>query len=118
MKIGPLSTSSTILLLLPTLPCYPGVCSQQIVQMQDRINAVLDSAAEAGPAADETLAATLHRQPTPKSIAAAEAKIGDLSPETVRTLGEAMARARQADISGDNAVCEQALGDAQRAIGN
>jgi len=85
---------------------------------EDRINAVLDSAAEAGPAADETLAATRHHQPTPKSIAAAEAKIGDLSPETVQTLGEAMARARQADISGDKTVCEQALGDAQRAIGN
>jgi hypothetical protein len=85
--------------------------------MQARFDAKLESAAKKGPTGRETNAATDHRQPTPDSIAAAEAKLGDLSPRTVEVIEGGMARARKADLAGDKGACEQALAEVQRAIG-
>jgi hypothetical protein len=56
-------------------------------------------------------------QPTPRSIAAAEEKLGEVSQLTVAALGQGMARARAADTVGDANACEKALADVQRAIG-
>jgi hypothetical protein len=106
----------TATLLLTDQPCYSGPCSLQIAQMRAEIDARLDGAAQIGPTAAESSAATLHRQPTPKSIAAVEAEIGDLSPYAVQIVGEDMARAHAADVSGDKSLCDQALGDARSAI--
>src|SRR5215470_6200124 len=61
-------------LALSTLPGFAGPCSQAIDQMQAKINARLKATAGGGPAAPESSAATMHRQPTPGSIAAAEGK--------------------------------------------
>jgi hypothetical protein len=58
----------------------------------------------------------LHHQPTPGSIAAAEARLGDEAARSIETVKLAMARARAADGAGDKPACEQALADAQRAI--
>src|SRR5262249_22232877 len=96
---------------------YAGPCSQDIDHMQARVDARLDALAAAGPAARESTAATMHRQPTPGSIAAAESRLGDMSSSTAEVLKAAMARAREADGAGDKAACEQALSDVQRAIG-
>ncbi len=104
--------------LLPIPPCYAGPCSKQIDELQVQIDAKLNRAAAAGPTGNETTAAMEHRQPTPKSIAAAEVRLGDVSQKVVEVVAEAMARARNADIVGDTTACEQALADAQRAIGN
>ena len=109
-------TAATLILQAP--PSYAGPCSKQIDDIQIRIDAKLNSEAAAGPAADETTAATDHRQPTPKSIAAAEVKLGDVSQKKAQAVGEAMARARKADLAGDNTDCEQALAEAQRALGD
>ena len=49
--------------------------------------------------------------------AAAEAKLGDVSPQRVKAIKAAMARARKADIAGNQSACEKALADAQRALG-
>ena len=65
----------------------------------------------------ESTAATMHRQPTPGSIAAAESKLGDVSSQKVEAVEAAMARAREADHAGDQSGCEQALVDVQRALG-
>jgi hypothetical protein len=105
-------------LLLSMAQCYAGPCSKQIDEMQLRIDSKLNAAAAAGPTAAETSAALLHRQPTPKAIASAEEKLGDISPETVRIVAEAMTLARQADAAGDKTACELALDDARRGIGN
>jgi hypothetical protein len=105
-------------LLLAVAQCYAGPCSKQIEETQVQIDSRLNAAAAAGPAAAETSAAMMHRQPTPKSIAGAEEKLGDISPETVRLVAEAMTRARQADAADDRAGCERALDDARRAIAN
>ncbi len=75
------------------------------------------AAARNGPTARETNAATDHRQPTPDSIAAAESRIGDISPGVVTVIETGMARAREADAANDRAVCERALAEVERAIG-
>jgi hypothetical protein len=94
-----------------------GPCAAQIDQMQARFDAKLAAAARSGPTARESVAATDHRQPTPDSIAAAEAKLGDISPRTVEEIESGMARARRADAEGNRAACESALAEVQRAIG-
>jgi len=117
MKIGPLCALGVASLILSTLPSYSGPCSQQIEQTQVRIDAKLDSIARAGATAKQSVAAMLSHQPTPRSIAKAEAAIGDLSPEAQQALAGAMDRAREADASGDRTACDRALDDARRTIG-
>jgi len=85
--------------------------------MQARIDARLEAKAAAGPTAKEGVPAGMSMQPTPRSIAAAEERLGDISPQTAEAAGQAMARARAADAAGDKSACEQALADAQRTIG-
>jgi hypothetical protein len=96
---------------------YAGPCSHEIDRVQAEIDAKLEARAAAGPTARESTAATLHRQPTPGSIAAAEARLGDVPPEKVGAVVAAMTRARDADRAGDQSACEQALADVQRALG-
>jgi hypothetical protein len=96
---------------------HAGPCTPQIALMQARFDARLQAAARKGPTARETNAATDHRQPTPESIAAAESRIGDISPGVVRVIETGMARAREADAADDRTVCEQALAEVQRALG-
>jgi hypothetical protein len=95
---------------------YAGPCSDEIDNMQTRIDAKVEAMAAAGPTARQGGAST-HVQPTPRSIAGAEAKLGEVSPQTVDAVRQAMLRARAADSAGDKNACEQALADAQRAFG-
>ena len=96
---------------------YAGPCSHDIDRVQVEVDAKLNATAAAGPAARESTAATMNRQPTPESIAAAEARLGEVSPQKIEAVGAAMARAREADRAGNQSACEQALADAQRALG-
>ena len=95
---------------------YAGPCTDDIDKMQARIDAKLQAKAAAGPTGRQVGAST-HVQPTPRSIAAAEEKLGEVSAETVVAVRQAMLRARAADSAGDKNACEQALADVQRAIG-
>ena len=104
-------------LLLSSMACHAGPCSSQIIAAQAQIDARLDSAAGAGRTGPESTAATAHHQPTPKSIAEAEVKLGDVSQAKVQKVGEAMARARKADLAGDKSGCEKALSEVRRVIG-
>src|SRR5271155_5277592 len=56
---------------------FAGPCTSEIALTQARFDAKLAAAARKGPTARESIAATDSRQPTPDSIAAAEAKLGD-----------------------------------------
>ncbi len=76
----------------------------------------LNARAKAGAPARESTAATMHRQPTPGSVAGAEVTLGDTSPEKVKAVGAAMAQARKADDADDRSACKRALADAQRAL--
>ena len=98
-------------------PSYAGPCSDEIGNMMARINAKLEAKAAAGPTAREGVGAGMSAQPTPRSMAAVEEKLGELSSETANAVRQAMSRARAADSAGDKKACEQALADAQRALG-
>ena len=104
-------------LAVSTSSSYAGPCTLEIDRMQVRIDAKLNAIAAAGPTARESTAATTDRQPTPGSIAAAEERLGELPPDTIAALAQAMTRARAADSASDKSACEQALADVQRALG-
>ena len=80
-----------------------------------RIDAAVEAKA-AGPMGKESVAAGMSVQPTPRSIMAAEEKLGDFSAQTVAAVGEGMARARAADAAGDASACEKALADVRSVI--
>jgi hypothetical protein len=96
---------------------HAGPRSHEIDRLRGEIDNKLGTLAAAGPAARESTAATMHRQPTPRSIGAAENGLGDVSAQKVEAVTAAMARARTADNAGDQRACEQALADAHRALG-
>jgi len=98
-------------------PVQAGPCGPQIDLMQARFDAKLAAAARNGPTARESVAATDHRQPTPDSIATAEASLGDLPARVVESAESGLARARKADLAGDKAACEEALAEVQRVLG-
>jgi hypothetical protein len=100
-----------------TVGCIAGPCTQDIVQMEIRIDARLNARAAAGPSGTESTAAMMHRQPTPQSIAEAERKLGDLSQQTIDAVRQSMASAKTADQAGDLAGCKRALAEVQKAIG-
>jgi hypothetical protein len=102
--------------VLTVSAAYGGPCADAIDAMQGRIDAALEAKAAAGPTGREGVPAGMSVQPTPRSIATAEEKLGDISPQTVAAVGEGMARARAADAAGDASACEKALAGVQRVI--
>ena len=108
---------STVTLIAWTSASYAGPCSKQIDRLQARIDARLEAQAAAGPSGHESTSARLSRQPTPASIARAEARLGEMSPQNFDAINQAMARARSADSAGDGGACKQALAEARRALG-
>jgi len=95
---------------------FASPCSQEIDRVQATIDAKLEAQAAAGRSARESTAATLHRQPTPGSIAAAEVNLGDILPEKIQAVETLMTRARDADRAGDQSACEQVLAEVQRVF--
>ena len=85
--------------------------------MQAKIDAMLQAKAAAGPPATAEAMAGTSPQPTPRSIATVEERMGEISPQTVDAIRKAMARVRAADDVGDKAGCEQALADVRRTLG-
>jgi len=90
-----------------------GPFSLEIDRMQARVDSMI-AAAATGPSARQSTSATMHRQPTPGSIAAAEEGLGE-GARAQRALA-AIAQARAADGAGDNTACHHALEDVQKAI--
>src|SRR5215831_6207126 len=95
---------------------YAGPCSPEITRVRQVIDARIHAKAGAVDASEST-AAKMHRQPTPRSIGAAEVTGGQTSPEEYNAVEAAMARAVEADRAGNQSACEQALADAKRAVG-
>jgi len=96
---------------------HAGPCSDDIAAVRNQIDARLQAQAAAGPTARESVGATMRRQPTPESIAAAEQKLPELPADTVSTVRDGMARARAADAAGDKTACEEALASVRGALG-
>jgi hypothetical protein len=93
---------------------FAGPCTSEIDGMQVKVDARIEAVAKGGRFGKESVAAQLDRQPTPGSLAAAEAELGE--GKAMERAVEALARAREADRAGDKRACEQALADARRAI--
>jgi hypothetical protein len=107
---------SAVSVLAGTTAALAGPCTAAIERTQAEVDAMLAARAAAGPTARESTGAMLRHQPTPGSIAAAESKLGDISPQVVEAIEINMAQARRANDTGDAAACERALSEVRRAI--
>jgi hypothetical protein len=97
---------------------YAGPCLDEIGAMQAKIDAKLEAIAAAGPPATAgAMEGPNSPQPTPRSIAGVEERMGEIPPETVQAIERGMARPRAADTNGDKAACEQSLAEVQRTLG-
>jgi hypothetical protein len=98
-------------LFLSIGPAYAGSCTERIYQTDLDVAKLLNSVAAQGRPKTQSTFATMHRQPTPGSIASAEQQAGDLTSEEAQAITEDMDEARHADDEGDSAACEKALSD-------
>ncbi|NJL50456.1 MAG: hypothetical protein HC909_01805 [Blastochloris sp.] len=105
-----------VAILCSSTAAFAGPCTAAIDRTQAEVDVLLAARAASGPTATESARATMHRQPNPDSIAAAEAKLGDLSPETRDAIAVGLARAREADKVGNARACEEALDVVRHAI--
>jgi hypothetical protein len=105
-----------VALILGAAPAHAGPCTDRIYKTDVDLAKLLDSAAAQGRPAAESAFATMHRQPTPGSIASAEQQVGDLTSEQAQAITEAMDAARRADVAGDRAGCEKALSAVDRML--
>jgi hypothetical protein len=100
------------ILFAPT-SSYAGPCTPEISRIQVEIDKQIEITAEKGKTAKQTVGAQLGHQPTPQSIAEAEAALGEAAPQAALL---ALARARELDKRGDAKGCTLAAQEAQRAL--
>lgn len=101
-------------LVVVTTMAQAGPCSRAIDRMQAQIDARLEAIAASGKTAKQSLAADQSRQPTPESIAAAEATLGE-GKGAQAALAD-LARARKFDQAGSAARCKREVRRARRAL--
>jgi hypothetical protein len=85
---------------------HAGPCTADLNALQPQVDALVETTAGQGKFAVQSDAATQSRQPTPQSLANAEAKLGE--GQKAQAAVDAMAEARKADASGDAAQCAAA----------
>ena len=110
--IAPAATA----LALMAAPADAGPCTDRIYQADLEVEKLLDAAAANAKPAAESSFATMHRQPTPGTVASAEEKAGELTSAQVEAITEKLDAARDADDKGDRAACEKALNEAERML--
>jgi len=116
MMVRHATAAAGMALILGAAPAHAGPCTDRIYQTGLAVAKLLDAAAAQGRPVTQSTFATMHRQPTPGSVASAEQQAGDLSSADVQAITEAMDAARQADDEGDRAGCEKALSEVDRAL--
>ena len=109
--------ASVAVLVASISASYAGPCWDDIFAVQAKIDAMLEAKAAAGPPATAEAMGGTSPQPTPRSLETVEERMGEISPQTVTAIEQAMARARAADGTGDKAACEQALAEVRRTLG-
>jgi hypothetical protein len=88
---------------------YAGVCSDEIDALQARIDAKVEATTAAGsPPTAGGVEGPNSVQPTPRSTAGAQERLGELQPEIVQSV---------ADANGDKVACERALAEVRRTLG-
>src|SRR5215470_1369851 len=93
-------------LLLSTASVRAGPCSAAIAQFEQTVRQSANDP-DAGPTARQSIGAQLRHQPTPGSVARAEARAQG-------TFAAALARAKRLDVRGNRAGCAEALAAAKR----
>ncbi len=116
MSVRRAAAFGALALVILALPAAAGPCTQEIYDTDNALGKKLDAVAGAGRTATESPAATLHHQPTPKSIASAEERLGEMPLADAQAFGYAMEEARKADAAGDGAKCQKALDEARRVL--
>jgi hypothetical protein len=116
MIVRQATVAAGMALVLGAAPALAGPCTDRIYQTDLDVAKLLNSAAAQGQPATQSTFATMHRQPTPGSIASAEQQAGDLTTDEVQAITEDMDEARHADDAGDNDGCEKALSDVDRML--
>jgi hypothetical protein len=96
-------------------PGNAGPCAREIDREWTEVGAKIQARIGAGRSNIQGIVGLLHHQPTPRSIAAAEGKVGDMW-VPLETAVIALARAREADHANDAGTCKEALMAAQRAF--
>lgn len=104
-----------VTLVLAASPVHAGPCAHSIDRVQAQVDAVIDARAGSGPWRPESLNALRNYQPTPRSIARADAASGNGSGLQIAL--NALERARDADLSADVTGCNAQLNKARRALG-
>jgi hypothetical protein len=116
-RLPPMLAGLTLILLLAVpSPAWAASCRAAIIATEKQLDAVLDRRAKDGPSARETRFARIGRQPTPATIAGAEARLdgwtgGDQA-------AAALNRARQAQASGRTSKCFAEVRRARAALAN
>ena len=98
----------------PAMAASSDACSVGIDRVQAELDAALVRRAATGPTAKQSDFATMRRQPTPETVARAEAEIGDWQGATKAVA--ALQNARNAKSRGDQGACLEALESARRVI--
>jgi len=93
---------------------HAGPCSAAIDHVQAQVDATIDQRANAGSWLPESNSALRSHQPTPNSIAKAEAEAGRGRKQEA-ALG-ALGLARDADLRGDLAQCNRELANVRRIL--
>jgi hypothetical protein len=106
---------SAIALAFPAQASRANTCSPDIDRAWTQINAKIQARIGAGRSAPQNTIALLHRQPTQRSVAAAEETLVDMW-LPMETAVAALARAREADRANDKMACESALEEMQQAL--
>jgi hypothetical protein len=93
-------------ILLLSTTAHAGPCSGAIAQFEQAVRQSADKT-DAGPTAPQSIGAQVDRQPTPDSVARAEAR-------AQTTFEASLARAKRFDARGNRAGCTRALAAAKR----
>jgi hypothetical protein len=117
MAIRLAMTLSVATLQLLSGPARAGPCEQQIYETEIARENRLNSAAAHGNAAPESAFATMHRQPTPSTVAHAAETAGDVPAANVTAIEEFLQEARKADAANDLTACKKALAEVRKIIG-
>ena len=105
---------ATIIALGLISQAHAGPCSDAIDHVQAQVDATIDQRAEAGPWLPESDSALRSHQPTPRSIASAEAAAGHGRKQEAALA--ALGRARDADFRGDAAQCNHELANVRHLL--
>jgi hypothetical protein len=116
MIVGRATAMAGMAFILGAAAAHAGPCTDRIYETDFEVAKLLDAAAAQGRPAPESTFATMHRQPTPGSVATAEQQAGDLTADELQAITEAMDVARHADDSNDGAGCEKALSEVDRML--